>query len=521
MTESIFISTTIPYVNARPHLGHAFEFAQTDAFARASRQRSGDTFFLTGSDENSLKNVLAAEKEGIPVRELVDRNVIYFQDLVSRMGLSNNHFIRTSADQEHREGARRFWQLMAERDDIYLKSYSGLYCVGCEQFYTPAELVEGKCPEHLTVPELVSEENYFFRLSRYQEPLLEALQSGRIKITPETRLNEVVSFVQSGLVDISISRSTKRARGWGIPVPGDEQQVMYVWIDALINYITGLGWANNDPRYTKYWEQASKRIHVVGKGVTRFHAVYWPAMLMSAGLPLPTDIFVHGYITANGQKLSKSLGNTVDPEELVTRYGENALRYYLLADFSPFNDGDFSEERLILRYNNDLANELGNLVSRVTSMIQRYCAGVVPAAGKLTDDEASLEARMSASSMGARAAMERYDHREALFAIWELVRQVNVYLNATEPWQLAKAAKTGSESAIDRLNTVLYHAALALCQIGTLLLPFLPDPANTILETFGTNAGTLDGQMIRPEDLTGTKIAKSENLFPRMDFTQD
>lgn len=240
MPDSIFISTTIPYVNARPHLGHAFEFIETDAIARFYRQQGNDVFFLTGSDENSLKNVLAAEKEGIPVQQLVDRNVIYFQQLVSNLGLSNDYFIRTSHDPAHIEGASQLWRRMAAHDDIYFKSYTGLYCVGCEQFYTEDELVDGKCPEHMIAPELISEENYFFRLSRYQEPLLEALTSGRIKITPESRFNEVVSFVRSGLSDISISRSTERARGWGIPVPGGDRQVMYVWIDALANYVTGL-----------------------------------------------------------------------------------------------------------------------------------------------------------------------------------------------------------------------------------------------------------------------------------------
>lgn len=517
MPDSIFISTTIPYVNARPHLGHAFEFIETDAFARFCRQEGNDVFFMTGSDENSLKNVLAAEKEGIPVQDLVDRNVVYFQQLVSDLGLSNDFFIRTSHHPEHLEGASQFWRRMAARDDIYFKSYTGLYCVGCEQFYSESELVDGKCPEHLVAPELVSEKNYFFRLSRYQEPLLEAITSGQIKVIPESRLNEVVSFIRSGLSDISISRSVERARGWGIPVPGDDSQVMYVWIDALTNYVTGLGWVYDDPRYVRFWEQARKRIHVVGKGVIRFHAVYWPAMLMSANLPLPTDIFVHGYVTADGQKLSKSLGNTVDPQELINQYGTAALRYYLLADISPFRDGDFSEERLVMRHNTDLANDLGNLVSRVMSMILRYRGGIVPAASLTTDAEAGLEKQVLSSRRMLADAMANYDHRDAIARVWELVRRTNVYVDETAPWHLAKAANTGDERANARLDTVLHYAFAAIRQLGDLLQPFLPGPAESILKTCGVHPGSAPLPSSWLEGIAGVKVEKQSALFPRME----
>ena len=518
MSDSVFISTTIPYVNGRPHLGHAFEFVEADAFARFYRQQGNDVFFLTGSDENSLKNVIAAEKENIPVRQLVDRNVVYFQQLVSTLGLSNDYFIRTSHDIKHSEGASLLWKQMVARGDIYSKSYTGLYCVGCEQFYTEDELVDGKCPEHLVAPEHVSEENYFFRLSRYQEPLLEALTSGHIRVVPESRLNEIVSFVRSGLSDISVSRSTERARGWGIPVPGDNRQVMYVWIDALTNYITALGWANNDPEYVRYWQQSQKRIHVVGKGVIRFHAVYWPAMLMSASLPLPTDIFVHSYITTQGQKLSKSLGNSVDPQELLNQYGAAALRYYLLADVSPFRDGDFSEERLVTRYNSELANELGNLVNRVASMLLRYRDGTITEAAFAAEAEIELEKQVLRSTHMSIEAMVRYDHRDALAKVWELVRRVNAYIDEKEPWHQAKVASAGDEIAATQLDTTLYYAAAAVRKLGELLLPFLPEIAKLILRAFGTrpDAESLSSSWL--EGITGVKVEKLPLLFPRMEI---
>ncbi|GAB3873154.1 hypothetical protein GCM10029964_012910 [Kibdelosporangium lantanae] len=335
MAEAAFISTTIPYVNAQPHLGHAFEYSQADSYARHMASQGMDVYFLSGSDENSLKNVLAAEKEGITARELVDRNVVFFEQMADSLQVKLRRFIRTSVDQDHTDGAIEIWKRMEAKGDIYAKDYEGLYCVGCEQFYTPAELVDGKCPEHFTVPDLVSERNYFFKLSNYQDQLLAALESGELRVVPESRLNEVTSFVRSGLEDISISRSTGRARGWGIPVPGDDNQVMYVWIDALTNYTNALGWTRDAEEYQRYWVDAAKRVHVVGKGVTRFHAVYWPAMLMSAGLKMPTEVVVHGYITAAGQKLSKTTGNVIDPADLIERFGSNAVRYFLLAEFSP------------------------------------------------------------------------------------------------------------------------------------------------------------------------------------------
>ncbi|MGQ0838058.1 methionine--tRNA ligase [Actinokineospora sp.] len=514
MKQTAFISTTIPYVNARPHLGHAFEFAQTDAYARHMAAMGMDVYVLSGSDENSLKNVLAAEKEGIPVLELVDRNVVHFENLARDLDLGLSRFIRTAVDRDHIDGAIEIWKRIAASGDIYTKDYEGLYCVGCEQFYSPAELVDGKCPEHLVEPELVSETNYFFRLSRYQDQLLAALESGSLKVVPDTRRNEVVSFIRAGLDDISISRSMSRARGWGIEVPGDPRQVMYVWIDALTNYVNALGWTRDDPNYERYWTGADRRVHVVGKGVTRFHAVYWPAMLLSAGLPLPTEIMVHGYITASGMKLSKSLGNAVDPVDLVQRYGTPAVRYFLLAELSPFIDGDFSEERLVARYNGDLANGLGNLVSRATSMTERYREGVVPANAAPGPLEESLHAQLLTSERDSITAMRGYDHREALARIWDLVRRANAYVDERSPWHLAKKDDPESAAALD---TTLHNLVGVVRQLGRLLVPFLPESAATMLGFLDTTVDTVPTAENWLDGLEGAKVTKSPALFPRFE----
>jgi methionyl-tRNA synthetase len=517
MSGTSFISTTIPYVNAQPHLGHAFEYVQTDAYARHMALMGSDTYFLTGSDENSLKNVLAAGREGVSTQELVDRNVAFFEQAVVDLQLQVRRFIRTSVDRDHVEGAIAIWKRMAASGDIYSKSYEGLYCVGCEQFYTADELTNGKCPEHLIEPELVSERNYFFRLSRYAQPLLDALESGRIQVVPGSRLNEVTSFVRAGLEDISVSRSMERARGWGIQVPDDPTQVMYVWIDALTNYINALGWTGDADDYRRYWVDAEHRVHVVGKGVLRFHAVYWPAMLLSAGLPLPTEVVVHGYITLEGQKLSKSLGNAINPATLIQRYGSDAVRYYLLAEFAPFSDGDFSEQRLVARYNTDLANALGNLVSRVASMTQRYRGGVIPPATAPADQELALHDQARVSESESVEAMARYDHRQAIHRIWDLVRRTNAYLDERAPWHLAKAEAQGTASAADALDTTLHYAAGAVRQLGRLTWPYLPRTAEQILEVFAETIQSAPPAGTWLHDLAGRHMAKPAALFPRID----
>lgn len=519
-----FISTAIPYVNAKPHLGFALEAVLTDAVARYHRLRGEDVFALTGSDENSLKNVQAAGKEGIGVQQLVDRNAVYYQELRGVLDLSFDDFIRTSVDPRHARGVYRLWEACAARGDIYRGSYRGLYCVGCEQFYNEDELVGGLCPEHLVAPEPVEEENYFFRLSRYQQPLEELIASDRLRIYPAARKNELLSFIRRGLADISISRSQARARGWGIPVSGDPGQVVYVWYDALANYITALGYGEDSPLYRRYWAENERRAHVIGKGIIRFHAVYWPAMLLSAGEPVPSEILVHGYLTVAGQKISKSLGNAVDPVEVASWYGIDPLRYFLLRHIPATGDGDFTAERLGAVYIADLADQLGNLLSRTVNMAARYCEGLVPTPVEGTGTGRRL-AELGRGLCGrVDEAMGRYAPDEALAAIWELISAANKYVVEEQPWLLAKQRERADlpaqerADAAARLATVLYNLLEALRLAGYLLAPFLPTTSGAVARQLG---GRLDEGLPWPAAAgwgllpPGTRIAPGPALFPK------
>jgi methionyl-tRNA synthetase len=484
-----YVSTTIPYVNARPHIGFALELVLTDALARYHRRVGEDVFFLTGTDENALKNVQSAESEGVPVAELVDRNSLRFRELGQTLEISSDDFIRTSADPRHAPGVHKLWEACARNGDIYKRHYRGLYCVRCELFYREDELIDGLCPIHHIPPEEVEEENYFFRLSRYAEQLESLIASDALRVVPETRKNEVLSFIRRGLEDFSISRSRERAHGWGIPVPGDPSQVIYVWYDALGNYITALGYANDGPLYQRYWQGNPQRLHVLGKDVIRFHAVYWPAMLLSAQVPLPTTLLVHGFITLGGQKISKSLGNVVDPEQLVADYGVDSVRYFLLREVSPSADSDFTLERFQRVCNTDLADQLGNLLNRTVSMIQRYQEGTIPASGELTAAERVVVERARNLPGQVDAAVRGYASNEALAAIWDLVGEANRYVAETEPWVLAKQRKAGDHNAAQRLDTVLYTLAETLRLVAHLLVPFLPDTAAKVAAQLGVALG--------------------------------
>ena len=459
----LYLSTTIPYVNAKAHLGHALELVQADVLARHHRLAGDQVRFQTGTDDNSLKNVLAAESEGVPVRELVDRNSRAFAALRDPLGLSFDDFLATSSDPRHLPGVERLWRACAARGDLYLKQYEGLYCVGCEQFYKPAELAAGRCPEHGTLPQPVAEENWFFRLSRYAGQLRDLIASGRLRIEPAARRHEVLGFIDAGLEDFSVSRSTERAGGWGIGVPGDPSQVIYVWWDALGNYITALGYGSDARGYQQWWAGADRRIHLAGKGVLRFHAVYWPAILLSAGEPLPTDILVHDYLTIDGQKISKSAPSgtaapgsaaDADPVALAEAFGTDPVRWWLLREVPRVGDADFTVARLITRANDDLANDLGNLVSRVTSLVHRYRDGQVPGApvtaglGATAPDEAA--AVVSACDRAAErvsAALDAFDFRAAIAAIWDIVGTANRYIERVRPWELARAARERTGAA--------------------------------------------------------------------------
>ncbi|MEO3823042.1 methionine--tRNA ligase [Actinomadura sp. B10D3] len=463
----VYITTTIPYVNARPHLGFALELVQADVLARHLRRR-GEVRFQAGTDDNSLKNVLAAEAAGIGVQEFVDALAEEFIGLVGPLSLSVDDAIRTSRDPRHRAGVERLWRACAASGDLYRRHYEGLYCVGCEQFYGEGELADGRCPEHGTVPEQVSEENWFFRLSRYTGRLHDLVSSGRLRIEPAERRNEVLSFIAGGLEDFSVSRSTERARGWGIPVPDDPSQVIYVWWDALGNYVTALDYGRDGAGYRRWWTGGGRRVHLVGKGVLRFHAVYWPAMLLSAGLPVPDEILVHGYLTAGGRKISKSGDVTVDPVGLVREFGVDAVRWWLLREVPRVGDADFTAERLIARADDELANGLGNLVHRVVSMVHRYRGGEVPAA-----EADELEAVCREAPGEIDAALDDADFRRATAAVWRIVDEANRHINRVRPWELAKAGDP-------RLGAVLAGLVSACRTVGDLLEPFLPDAAERV-----------------------------------------
>lgn len=515
MTQPYFITTAIPYVNGRPHIGHAQEFIITDALARYHRQRGRDVRFLSGTDENSLKNVQAAAAEGIPTAELVNRNAAIFHDLRQPLNLSYDDFIRTSTEARHTQGVHKLWQACAANGDIYKKSYGGLYCVGCEQFYTEAELDNGLCPEHQRPPEWVEEENYFFRLSRYQEELIERIESDELRLVPEKYKTETLSFLRRGLEDFSISRSVERARGWGIPVPNDPSQVIYVWYDALGNYITALDYAAEGELYQRYWQNCPDRIHVIGKGIIRFHAVYWPAMLLSAGVPLPTAIYIHDYVTVEGQKISKSLGNGADPAAVAAAWGTDPLRYYLLHEVRTTTDGDFSQERLLAVYQQELSNQLGNLLNRVLTLLAKYYDGRIPSPGEPNAADEPLLTITQLLPERLDAALNDFQLHTAVDLIWELVNEANRYVDQTKPWVLYKQVPIDPTAEV-RLGTVLYNLAEALRLIGFYLRPFLPETAAclcqqlNITDNLPWDIATQWGQLT-----TGYQVKRGDLLFER------
>jgi methionyl-tRNA synthetase len=472
-----YITTAIPYVNGDPHIGFALECVQADVLARHRRLRGDDVRYLSGTDDNALKNVEAAEAAGLPVAEFVNAKAQRFAALRGPLALSYDDFIRTSVDPRHRPGVERLWRACAEAGDLYERDYEGLYCTGCEAFLSLSELVDGLCQDHGEAPEHVAERNWFFRLSRYQDELLALIESGGLRIEPGHRRNEVLSFIRGGLNDFSVSRSWARARGWGVPVPDDPSQVIYVWFDALGNYITALDFGSGGDRYHHWWEQADERVHVIGKGIVRFHAVYWPAILLSAGEVLPTAILVHDYLTVDGQKLSKSRGTSVDPATLATRYGTDALRWWFIRDVPRSGDADFREELLAARAN-ELADGLGNLVNRTIALVGRFRPkGVPPTAPP--DDAGVLIASIAEARNAIDEALDRVDFRAAAETLWRSVEEANRFVSTTRPWELAKL-DSGHGTVTARLDAVLGVLLAACREITRELHPFLPDAAARI-----------------------------------------
>ncbi len=476
--KTSYVSTSIPYVNARPHVGFALELVQADVIARWRRLQDNDTFFLTGTDENAFKNVQAAVSEGLSTGQLCDRNAAVFRDLARALDISHDAFIRSSSD-AHFRGASRFW-LACRKEDIVLRKYRGLYCVGCEDFYLKRDLANGRCPVHGVVPENVAETNYFFRLSAYQKPLETLIASGKLRILPETRRNEALGFIRQGLQDFSISRNRERSGGWGVPVPGDASQVIYVWFDALTNYLTGPGYGSNVDNFERYWRKCANCVHVIGKDILKFHAIYWPAMLLSAGLPLPGTIYVHGHLTVEGRKIGKSQGNAVDPFPLIRRFGADALRYYLLRAVRSGEDGDVSVARLRELYNSDLANGLGNLVRRLESLCERSVCG-------------PPDTRETHVPSDVSGALDRFDFAGALRAIWRRVDEINRDIDAARPWELLNDQK--AESLSEHLSAWIG----AVLDVSRVLRPFLPGTARRIEASFSKS-----------------QIKKSQPLFPRL-----
>lgn len=462
-----YVTCAIPYVNALPHVGHALEFVQGDVIARYHALLGEETKLLSGGDENALKNVHAAERAGIPIQQFVDTNTQIFYELTRALNCRFDIWQKGSDTVHHFPASQKLWELCQK--DIFKKSYEGLYCVGCELFYTKDELdANGQCFEHPGKKlEIVKEENYFFRLSKYQKQLIKLISEDILKIIPDFRKNEMLAFLKQPLLDISISRTNERAKNWGVQVPGDDTQRMYVWFDALNIYQSGIGFGWDNAEYKKWWPAD---VHVIGKGITRFHAIYWPAFLLSAGLPLPKSIFVHGYFTVNGQKMSKSVGNVIDPFELIKKYGADPLRYYFLREIPATSDGDFSESRFKELYNADLANGIGNLTSRIAKLCELN----------------TIHIKNTPPAFSANNYLDRYEFSLALEEIWKDIKKLDIEINNDKPWETKDAGQIQKY-----INQLIY--------IAVALQPFIPATSQKIIEQF-----------------KGPTIKSQPPLFPRL-----
>ena len=522
MTKKFYVTTTIPYANAPPHIGFALEIVQADVLARWNKLKGKDVFFLTGTDEHGVKNYQTAKKEGLVPQTFVDKNSAYFKELTKKLNISNNYFIRTTDKRVHWPGVIKLWNILYEKGDIYKKKYTGYYCSGCERFITEKELVNEKCPNHPNIKiEHISEENYFFRLSKYSDKIRSLVEKDELKISPKNWKKDFLNLIKDGLRDVSFSRDKKHLP-WGVPVPGDKTQVMYVWCDALTNYLTGIGYPNI--KYKKFWPAD---VHVVGKDMLRFHVGIWPGMLLSASLPLPKEIIVHGFLTVESRKMSKSLGNIISPLELLKKYSKDSLRYFLLRNIPFGEDGDFSEKVLVERHNNELANKLGNLVSRVTGLIEKFgvektenkihlskewkndiTEGKVKIKEILTDNPKLenfyiLEKRTKRSVEGlvlseylryalepikllVNKQIESFEFDKALNTIFAFIDHCNQCIQVRKVWETKN-------------KKYLYELKESILGIAELLWPFIPESSEKITKQFSAK-----------------KIKKSEILFKKI-----
>jgi len=507
--RTFYLTTPIYYVNARPHLGHAYTMIAADAMARYRRLGGDDVFFLTGTDEHGDNIAQVAARAGLSPQAYADEISAAFREMWRQLGLSHDDFIRTT-EERHERVVQAILQKLHDAGELYLGKYGGNYCFGCERFYTEKEIVDGKCPDHQTPLTYIEEENYFFRMSKQQRWLVQHIERYPDLIRPERFRNEILGFLRDPLQDLSISRPKKRLQ-WGIPLPFDDNYVTYVWFDALINYVSALG-GPGAPHFEAYWPHAQ---HLIGKDILKPHAVYWPCMLKAAGIDVFQRLNVHGYWTVEGRKMSKSLGNVVEPPTFTAKYGNDAFRYFVLREMTFGLDADFSEAAFVGRLNADLANDLGNLVSRATTLIVNFEGGRILAQGALTAAETAIRQLWEKTWDDVARAMEEFAFQRALSAIWEFIGGLNRYIDVERPWELAK-----DQAKRHRLATVLYTLGEALRCLGLILEPFLPDSAKKIRGALGqpTDAKELYPEHARWGRLdAGIQVQKVAALFPRVD----
>ena len=507
--KTFYITTPIYYPSADLHIGHTYCTVMADAMARFKRATGYDVRFLTGTDEHGQKIQTVAEKNGVTPQQYVDDVVGRIRKLWDTMEISYDDFIRTTEDR-HVKRVQQIFMKMYEKGDIYKSEYEGLYCTPCESFWTETQAVDGKCPDCGRPVEKAKEEAYFFRMSKYQDRLLDLLENNPEFLQPEARRNEMINFIKQGLDDLCISRSTF---DWGIPVPVDEKHVIYVWLDALTNYITALGYPETEEMMDNYWPA----IHLVGKEIVRFHSIIWPAMLMSLDIPLPKHVLGHGWILLEGGKMSKSRGNVVDPVRLIDRYGIDALKYFLLREYAFGQDGLYTNEVMLNRLNYDLANDLGNLVSRTVAMVEKYNGGTVPAPKAAGEPDSDLIEMGTTTAGRVEMYMDKFSFNMALEEIWKFIRRTNKYIDETAPWVLAK-----DEASKDRLDTVMFNLIEAIRIISVLINPFLHHTSVKIREQLGISEEAVEwADTERFDMMAGKVVKKGEAIFPRLDIEKE